>query len=168
MPTAHAARHKLAQHYVFPSTRISPSPHVGSSMCMCICVRVCAYVYAVARRCGGDWEKTLTSANTTAALAEGVICYLSPPLKHTISKQAWKMPGANKPLQILQGDRLPSQRSTPLLLPLKYHAEHLRAVDFRWDQVQARATRRGKVARLSLTFPAWVAGAATLSRRKPS
>lgn len=55
--------------------------HLGS----CVWGHVCVCLHA---RCGGDREKTLTSVNATAAVSEGVICYHSPPLKHTISKHA--------------------------------------------------------------------------------
>lgn len=74
------------------------------------------------------------------------------------------MPWAKKLLQILQGDRLPLQCSTPTLILLKDSAEHLRAVDFRCDQVQATATWRSKLAKLSRSFQAWITVAATLEQ----
>ena len=94
-------------------------------MCVCMCVRVC--LHTSVEETG---RKTLTSVNTTAAVAKGVICYHSPPLKHPISKQAEKMPRADKPLRIPQGVQLPLQSSIPPQVLLKYCAKHLSAVDF--------------------------------------
>lgn len=50
------------------------------------------------------------------------------------------------------------------ILPNTDSIKILRAVDFQCDQVETTAAWRGKLARLSLTFQAWVTVAATLEQ----
>lgn len=81
-----------------------------------VCVFVCVFA-----PCNGEHfdlceHKTQPLLLPLRWLREG--CAVTHLFENTTSKQAWRVPGANKPLQILQGPGLASQRCASLLVVL--------------------------------------------------
>lgn len=114
-------QHRLTQHRVL----LSISPFLWSqcwvqwALCVCFCVCLCVFAPCSGEHfdlCEHKTQTLLPLLLPLRWLREGFAA--THLFENTTSKQAWGVPGANKPLQILQGPALASRCCASLLVVL--------------------------------------------------